>query len=317
MIEIILHSDDLGITQQSTKHILAAWRSGHLDGFSIIANGDAVDEIPPVLAREAERSVRIAVHFNLTEGRSSAPPSEVPLLVDASGELRHTFGSLMLVSLFASPAKRIEFARQIAAECTAQIIAVRSLCSSRVITAIDGHNHIHMIPGVFTTVAQAACAAGIPEIRISAEPFYIEKSWRDWLRPFWLINLIKHILLRLLSVNARRVARQAGLNSPDAIIGVLYSGRMSEARALRGIEAADGATRVEIVFHVGRAHNSEAKRWRHAAYSTFHLSSRRDTERIEIGCLAKKIRIPVTSLSMDRPIPDQLNDRETRNRNRL
>lgn len=303
MMQIIRHSDDLGITHQSTKHLLEAWRSGHLDGFSIIANGDAIDEIPDGLAGEAERGARIAVHFNLTEGRSSMPPSGVPLLVDSRGELKHTFGSLMLAILFATSARRNELIRQIAAECTAQISAVRALCGVRVVTAVDGHNHIHMIPGVFTAVAQATRDAGIPEIRISSEPFF-QETWRDWLQPFWWINLIKHVLLRILSISGRRVAQRYCLKSPDVIIGVLYSGRMTAARALRGIEAAVGASKVEIVFHIGRANLSEVARWRHSAYSSFQLSKWRDIERAEVCHLSERMHTSVDYLSMNSPYFD-------------
>jgi hypothetical protein len=278
---------------------LEAWRSGHLNGFSIIANGDATGMIPAGLADSAELPVRLAVHFNLTEGYSSAPATEVPLLVDASGELRNTFGSLFVAALFSPLSKRRELFRQITIECTAQIVAVRSLCGTRAITAIDGHNHIHMIPGIFAAVAQSARDAGIPEIRISSEPFYMEKPWRDWQRLFWWKNLIKHLLLRILSVKARLVAQRVGLRWPDAIIGVLYSGRMSAARALRGIKAAEGATEIEIVFHIGRSHATEASRWRRSAYAVFHLSEWRDIEYVEIGQLAERMSPSGQDCSMD------------------
>ena len=55
MTRIILHSDDLGITSHVTRHILDAWRVGHLDGFSIIANGAAVNQIPEALMASPEQ----------------------------------------------------------------------------------------------------------------------------------------------------------------------------------------------------------------------------------------------------------------------
>jgi chitin disaccharide deacetylase len=304
-MRVIRHSDDLGITRHSTGRILEAWRAGHLNGFSIIANGDATEMIPVGLSDSSELPVRLAVHFNLTEGYSSAPATEVPLLVDASGELRNTFGSLFLAALFFPLSKKRELFRQIAIECAAQIVAVRSLCGTRAIAAIDGHNHIHMIPGIFAAVARSARDAGIPEIRISFEPFYMEKPWRDWQRSFWWKNLIKHLLLIILSVNARLVARRVGLHGPDAIIGVLYSGRMTAVRALCGIKAAASATEIEIVFHVGRAHVSEASRWRRSAYASFHLSEWRDIEHAEIGQLSERMGISDLEYSIDSLRPNR------------
>jgi hypothetical protein len=142
-----------------------------------------------------------------------------------------------------------------------------------------------MIPGVFAEVARCAADAGIPEIRISFESFYMEKPWRDGLSPFWWINLSKHLLLKLLSVKARKSAFRANLKSPDALIGILYSGRMTAARALCGIKAAEPGNKIEIVFHAGRAHPGEVGRWQNSAYTTFHRSKWRDTERAEIGLL--------------------------------
>jgi len=267
--------------------MLDAWRGGHLDGFSIIANGNAINQIPDALESASELHARIAVHFNLTEGISSAPSAQIPLLVDEDGQLRHTFGSLLLNAIFSTPTKRRELFRQISIECVAQIIAVRSICNGRAITAVDGHNHIHMIPGIFTSVAYASIAEGVPEIRISAEPFFIENPMRDWLQLFWWINLIKHLLLNIFSHSAFRAAKRIGLRAPDAIIGILYSGKMSAVRALRGIEAASGAAEIEVLFHISRASADEAARWKNSTYSAFHLSESRDIERAEIYLLAK------------------------------
>jgi len=288
-MRIIRHSDDLGMTRQSTAQMLEAWRLGHLDGLSIIVNGDAVDLIPPALASASELPARLAVHLNLTEGRSSAVASEVPLLVDASGEFRHGFGSLLTACVFSSAPKRRELLRQIACECAAQVDAARALCGQRKIASIDGHIHVHMIPGIFATVARCAREAGISQIRISSEPFYMEDPWRDWRRPFWWVNLVKHVLLRTLSVGARAAARQTGLRSPGALVGVLYTGKMSAARALRGIDAAAGATDIEVVFHAGRANAAETARWRNAD-AEFHLSEWRDFEREELGRLSEHLR---------------------------
>ena len=290
-MRIIRHSDDLGVTRQSTAQIFDAWQAGHLDGFSIIVNGDAVESIPAGLSAAPDLPARIAIHFNLTEGFPSAAEKEVPMLVDANGQFRHSFGSLLGTVLFSSTGKRREFFRQIACECLAQIAAARLICGTRAITAIDGHIHIHMIPGIFAEVAGVARSAGIPEIRISTEPFYMEDSWRDWRRLFWWVNLIKHILLKTMSIPARAVAQRLGLRAPEVIIGVLYSGRMSVTRALRGIAAAANAAEVEVVFHIGRANSVEAGRWQRSSDAAFHLSEWRDTERVELRLLSERLRM--------------------------
>lgn len=291
MTKVIRHTDDLGMTKKTTAYIIQSWINGHLDSFSIIANGDAAEDVRIELERNSARSVRIAVHFNLTEGRSSAPRNEVPLLVDDKGEFRHSFGSLFAVAMVSALAKKTDLFNQILHECKAQIAEVSSICGDRQIITVDGHNHIHMIPGVFSAVAQAARDAGIPEIRISDEPFYVASPWHDWRKMFFWINIAKHLLLKLLSANSRRVVKQFGLHSPDAIVGVLYSGKMSALRAMCGVKAAAHGSIVEVVFHIGRANLSETARWRNNSYARFHISELRDSERAELVLFSQELGV--------------------------
>lgn len=283
-MRVIRHSDDLGITEQATKQLLASWLAGNLDGFSILANGDAVALVSEALLNNPQPA-RIAVHFNLTEGYPLAPSYEIDLLVDARGRFKHNFVSLLMVLLGSTPKKREKLKEQIRLECTKQIEFIRSLCGTRSITAIDGHVHIHMIPGVFDTVARCAHDEGIPEIRISNEPFHLADTRKDWKQRFWWINLSKHLLLRLFSLAAHSKVRARGLYAPDAILGVLYSGEMSLERTLSGLRAAKAAaaSELEIIFHIGRSTPKEVSQWKNNQEAEFHLSKWRDIERDELS----------------------------------
>lgn len=293
-MRVILHSDDLGITRQSSSLLLETWRSGGLDGFSVIANGDATDWVREELARDRDRPARIAVHFNLTEGSASSREGSLDELTDGEGRFRHGFVGLIGIALLGSAAQRLRLAAQVEQECRAQIRAVRAICGDRPVLALDGHNHVHMIPGLFAAVARAAVAEGVTEIRISDEPFHVAEPWRDPWRPFWWINLLKYLLLRELSRRVHPLAAAAGLRAPGRLIGVLYTGHMTAQRAQRGIAAAQArsAEAVEVVFHVGRASPEECGRWRGATssysklYSSFHLSPWRDVERAQVRLLA-------------------------------
>lgn len=292
---IILHSDDLGITESSTKDIIEAWKNGHISSFSIIANGEAIEKIPSYLSSQPGLKARIAVHFNLTEGYPSANPSEIPLLIGADGKFNHSFGSLLASIFFAHPRKRINLRRQIYQECRAQIRVVRALCADRDLVAIDGHNHIHMIPGIFEVIANASKDEKIKQIRISKEPFFKAVFLRDLLKPFWFINLVKHFLLKAFAINATKVAARLNLDSPIAFIGLLYSGQMTARSALLGIRAVKGIGSIEVAFHVGRSALHEKYRWRHNLYSKFHLSPYREIERKEVRKLSRLLSMKCLS----------------------
>jgi predicted glycoside hydrolase/deacetylase ChbG (UPF0249 family) len=284
-MKIIFHSDDLGITAGATRQILSAWAAGALDGFSVIANGEALDAVRQELEEHPQRAERISVHFNLTEKAPSAPAREVSLLLGPDGMFRHSFGSLFAKWLLSSRSDWSALLRQVEIECQAQISAVRAASGGRGVHAIDGHNHVHMIPGIFSAVARAARHEGVPEIRVSREPFYVAEPVQDLLRPFWWVNLVKHTLLRWLSRRAVPVAARHTLQSPQYMIGVLYTGHMNRSRAQRGIDAAAAldASTIEVVFHVGQSEEAEASRWAGSgAVASFHLSRSRTIEYKEL-----------------------------------
>src|SRR4051794_32334450 len=82
VLKIYLHTDDLAATESMSKGMLDRWMHGYLDGFSIMANGEAAQTCHDALAKASDRPARLIAHLNLTEGPSSAPPSDVPLLVN-------------------------------------------------------------------------------------------------------------------------------------------------------------------------------------------------------------------------------------------
>jgi predicted glycoside hydrolase/deacetylase ChbG (UPF0249 family) len=252
--------DDVGATFAVTARAVEAWRQGLLEGFSILANGDGCASLREHLAAEPQRELRVAVHLNLSEGPPSAEPASVPLLLDDRGLLARGFAGALLGS---SSRRRGEFLRQVEIEWRAQIAAVRRLIGDREIRALDGHRHVHMLPSLFPVAARLAGQEGVPEIRIAREVPYVSAAAIDTLWLGFPANIIKHLVLRLCSLRARQVAHRHELRHPSAIVGILYTGRMSRQAAASGLEAASrqGAAVVEVIFHIGRASQEEAGRW--------------------------------------------------------
>ena len=285
-----IHSDDMGATAHVTQRMLASWRAGVLTGFSVLANGTACDHMATVLAAEADRPARIACHLNLSEGPSSAPAELVPLLVDSEGNLRHTFGSLILAWI----KNRQALTRQVEIEWRAQIQALQRCIAPRRLAVVDGHMHVHMLPFLFPAAARLAAGADIPSIRVSREPLFAASA-KDLLTPYFGVNLVKHAILRVCSSLAVPAARRHGLSWPTRIIGILYSGHMMVAAAQAGISAArrKNAAEVEIVFHVGRAADDERDRWKgRESIGAFYGSWLRDAEYDEAAKLVARLSAP-------------------------
>jgi len=271
----------MAATEAVTTRMLAAWTSGAIGGFSVLANGRALGRLCHALKEESKRPARIAAHLNLSEGPPCAAAPSVAMLVDADGELNQTFGSLLRTWLRADAARRVRFLDQVRSEWRAQIERLRAALPDRSLAALDGHMHVHMLPFLFPIAADLAKEFGIPQIRISRESLYLAGGLRDLANPAILINFVKHAVLRMCARFAEPAARERGLTWPDRIVGVIYSGCLSAEAAKAGVEAArrDGASEVEVVFHVGRAVENERDRWgRRDFMSEFYLSPQRDLE---------------------------------------
>jgi predicted glycoside hydrolase/deacetylase ChbG (UPF0249 family) len=291
-LKIHLHTDDLAATESMSQGMLDRWMHGYLDGFSIMANGEAAQTCRAALLGAAGRPARVIAHLNLTEGPSSAPPSDVPLLVDNEGNLKHGFASLAIFWLTSSSRQRNALQAQVEKEWRAQISRITEMVTPRQVDGVDGHVHLHMLPFLFPIAAQLAQEVGITTIRVTREPFHLERGWRDLFAKAVWINFLKHVVLRACSISACKVVQQTGLHAPDYVVGVMYSGRMTAASAMAGIAAAQrrGAESVEVLFHVGRASEQERKRWgTRRAFSDFPCSIQRDQEFAELALLSQRL----------------------------
>ena len=280
------HADDMGATPTVTERICVAWEHGLLDGFSVFGNCDHPDLLSSRLASSPTRPARIAVHLNLWEGRPILPVVDVPCLVDRSGFFNLDFaGALRRVQVGRPRQSRTIFLADVEREWRAQIEAVLGMIWPRRPTALDGHLHMHMVPSLFGLAVRLAADYNIPEIRIVREPFYLSRSTRHTRSKRFLVNCVKRELLcRFAEINAS-TADNAGLGSPDRMIGLLYSGMMSRANIAPGIAASrrQGARRIELLLHIGRADASELGRWNgNKSKASFVMSPHRDFEYEEL-----------------------------------
>jgi len=278
-VNLELHADDLGASNGVNRNILSAWKNGALQGVSILANGDALDDAAAEVNKNPDLPLRIVAHLNLSEARPMASVEDVPLLVDDNGKLHLGFLGLWLRWLRYGAERRQEFCRQIELEWRAQINAVHKALAPRGIDGVDGHIHVHMLPFTFPIAAKLAEEFQIGQVRISNEVrhFSLGDSWRLGC----LANVVKHQLLRFLATPARRVAEQYGLSAPGAVAGLLYSGRMSRTAIEAAASAAqrDGLDWLEVICHPGRALPEDGSRWDgQPDLAGFYNSPNRDLE---------------------------------------
>jgi chitin disaccharide deacetylase len=160
MRELIVNADDFGLTRQVSQGILDAHRDGVVTSTTLLANGRAFEDAVSMSRRAPQ--LGIGVHLNLSEGAPVLPPFRIPSLVDAQGTLHLTPSRLGIGIL-----KRRVSLSDVERELHAQIEKVLRAGISP--THLDGHKHIHVLPGISAVVIRLARRFGIGNVRCPVE----------------------------------------------------------------------------------------------------------------------------------------------------
>lgn len=157
---LVINADDFGLSAGVNRGIMEAYAAGALSSASLLVNAPGFDDALR-RARGAPR-LGIGLHLNLTAGRPVSPAGQVPSLCDRAGRLHGLSG--FVARALAGRIARADLAR----ECGAQIGRARA--DGARLTHLDGHQHVHALPGIWGPVVGAAREAGIAVVRVPLEP---------------------------------------------------------------------------------------------------------------------------------------------------
>jgi hopanoid biosynthesis associated protein HpnK len=189
----------------------------------------------------------VGLHLNLVEGPPVLPPERVPALVRGDGGFD---ANLVRAGcrFFFDPAAR----RQLAAEIRAQFAAFRA--TGLALDHVNAHRHMHIHPTVAGIVLRIGGEFGMRAVRVPDEPFALlrraaaaegARARRPLYAP-WIALL-------------RRRLRRAGLVLNDHLLGLAWTGAMTESRLLRLIgDLPEGAS--ELYCHPAAAQTPRLKR---------------------------------------------------------
>jgi predicted glycoside hydrolase/deacetylase ChbG (UPF0249 family) len=271
----LLHADDCGLSEGITDAIVACHDRGWLSRTSVVVNGPSWEHTVAELRRRPRLAV--GLHLNLFEGRPLSPPSELDLLVDRRGRFCRGFTALWAHGLMG---KRARLRAQIRQEMRRQIERFLEAFGERGPLSIDGHVHYHLLPPVFGELLSLCTEYPIETIRLPREPLYWPLVAGAPRPP--MVNVVKNVVLRLLSHRAIPLLESRSLKTTEAFVGVLGTGTMSLAHlraALDHLSRVGTTGSVEILFHPGRARHDEASLWNdRPELRAFYLSPDRDRE---------------------------------------
>jgi predicted glycoside hydrolase/deacetylase ChbG (UPF0249 family) len=172
---LVVNADDFGLSERINSGIMQAHREGIVTATSLMAVGHAFEHA--VQLSRAIKNLDIGVHltavaeFPLRRGNTS--------LVGTDGRFPSSAGAFTGRWL----AGRIRKA-DLEAEWCAQI--ERVVASGILVSHLDSHQHVHILPGLLDLVRSIAARYAIPFVRVPVE---------DW-RISWSANL--HGISRLL-----------------------------------------------------------------------------------------------------------------------
>jgi chitin disaccharide deacetylase len=217
MRQLIVNADDFGLTERVSEGILDAHREGIVTSTTLMANGGAFDSTVS-MSRRASR-LGIGVHLNLTDGRPVSPALRIPSLVDRSGRLHLSPGRL----LKALVARQINLA-EIETELRRQISKIFS--AGILPTHLDGHKHVHVLPGISEIVIRLAQEYSIRSIRCPMEtlPKFLTIK-RSGISRAAVVK--QYFVARTVSAFARHFKEklaEAGLVSPVRFFGLSETG---------------------------------------------------------------------------------------------
>lgn len=234
MKRLIVNADDLGLHRGINAGILHCHREGIVTSASLSPNGEAFDDAVRLLKQTPD--LDLGIHLTLVAERSVSDPASVPTLAPG-GRFPAYFTTLFRRLLLGQvDAKEIEH------ELSAQVQRARDAGLRP--SHLDSHQHVHLHPALLPVVLRVAQHFGIKGVRAAARVVPL-----SGLRP---------ALLSLFAQRASRRVRRAGLETPDACLGLAETGRLSEPRLLKLLQRLQPGTN-ELICHPGHGDGTIAK----------------------------------------------------------
>lgn len=165
-------ADDWGISPHVNDAILSLAEQGALHSVSLMANGKFLQrELDKLLLLQKTKPFKLAIHFNLTEGRPIADPSDVKSLVGRSGEF------LGQRALWLKIAQKKLSKEELATEFKLQWEHLTSLGCE--IEEVNSHHHIHQFYTVFRPIYEMLREHSRVTFRLMDDPSHLASYWNS------------------------------------------------------------------------------------------------------------------------------------------
>jgi len=241
---LIVNADDLGWTEGVNRGIVEAFRHGIVTSASLLANGAAF--AGGVKTARSAPGLGVGVHLNLSDGSPVADRESVMSLLNDDGEFAGGPESLLL-----KRARRGLVLREVEEEWDAQIQRVTDAGIQP--THIDGHKHVHMLPGLLEIALRLAKKHGIGAIRMSLEESSLRAALASGVKQRAGVVMKQGVQargLKLLARDAREQAGRAGIATADYFCGIAQTGELTPEGVAQLLKTLPEGT-TELMCHPG------------------------------------------------------------------
>ena len=246
MKNLIVNADDLGWTDGVNRGIVEAFHHGIVTSTSLLTNGAAF--AGGVEAARSAPGLGVGVHLNLSDGPPVADRETVTSLLNNDGEFVGGPESLLL-----RRARRGLSLAEVENEWDAQIQKVRDAGISP--THLDGHKHVHMLPGLFEIALKLAKRHDIGAIRVSLEASSLRAALSSGSKQNAGVVMKQGVQargLKLLARDAREQAGRAGISTADYFCGIAQTGELTREGMEQFVKSLPEGT-TELMCHPGYA----------------------------------------------------------------
>lgn len=232
---LIVHADDFGLSRNVNEGILEAHCRGILTSTSVMASGEAFDHAIQLF--RATPTLDVGVHLTMTEERPVLGRADIPTLLNEQGSFHSNPGAFM--KRYVTHRISLDDVRR---EFDAQIGRVAE--QGVKISHLDGHQHLHMVPGIRRVVGELAKKHAIPAIRFPRERLqgYMFRDRQNWPR------LLQQLVLNCVCT----IAALPGAKQPDHFVGFVFGGRLTKANLVKILQHLPATGTCELMCHPGR-----------------------------------------------------------------
>src|SRR5205807_1017695 len=201
-----------------------------------------------VAAARSAPGLGIGVHLNLSDGPPVADRKTVRSLLNGDGEFAGGPESLLL-----RRARRGIALAEVEKEWDAQIQKVRDAGITP--THLDGHKHVHMLPGFFEIALRLAKRHGIGAIRVSLEASSLRAALASGAKRNAGAVLKRGVQargLKLLARDTHKQAERARISTAYYFCGIAQTGKLTREGVENFVKSLPNGT-TELMCHPGYA----------------------------------------------------------------